>query len=141
MTNQAADEARAHIESLPEPRRTQMRHVHDLIVAALPDADVRMWEYGGPLIGYGTYAYSNSKGPAGSWFAVGLASRASYISLFSMGTRDGGYLVEAIHERFPGTKIGTSCINVTKPERLDDAAVRDLAIETWNQYRDGMRRG
>ena len=138
MTASGRDEARAHIDSLPEPRRSQMQRFHDLLLEALPQADVRMWDYGGPLIGYGTYDYSNSKGPAGEWFSVGLASRKSYISLFSMATDERGYLVEAVHDRFPGTKIGRSCINITKPELIDDAAVRDLATRTWAQFKDGQ---
>ena len=105
-----------------------MRHLHETILSAIPEADVTMWEYGGTLIGYGSYDYSDSRGrPTGRWFSVGLANRKGYISLFSMGQRAGGYLVEAVHDRFPGTKIGRSCLNITHPESIDDDAVRDLA--------------
>jgi hypothetical protein len=135
------DAAIAHIDSLPEPRRSQMRRLHEAIRAAIPDADVSMWEYGGTLIGYGSYDYTDSRGkPKGRWFSVGLANRKDYISLFSMGQRSGGYLIEAIHDRFPGTKIGRSCLNITDPDAIDDAAVRDLARETWDQYKDGFQR-
>jgi len=139
-TDGAAHAAREHIEALPEPRRSQMRHLHEVIVSAIPDADVSMWDYGGPLIAYGTYDYSNSRGPAGRWFSVGLANRKAYISLFSMATRDGGYLLDSAHERFPGTKRGKSCLNIAQPELVDDDAVRDLVRETWAQFRDGFRR-
>lgn len=133
--------AQTHIESLPEPRRSQVQHLHDVITSAIPEADVSMWEYGGTLIGYGSYEYSDSRGrPTGRWFSLGLANRKGYISLFSMGQRAGGYLVEAVHDRFPGTKIGRSCLNITNPEAIDDDAVRDLARETWDQYKDGFRR-
>jgi hypothetical protein len=132
--------AHDHIASLPEPRRSQMRHLHDVILEAIPDADVSMWDYSGPLIGYGSYDYSSSKGPAGRWFSVGLANRKGFISLFSMAGRDGGYLIESIHDRFPGTKIGKSCLNITKPELIADDAVRELARESYAQYKDGFRR-
>jgi Domain of unknown function (DU1801) len=133
--------AQAHIDSLAEPRRSQMQHLHEVIVAAIPEADITMWEYGGTLIGYGSYDYTDSRGrPTGRWFSVGLANRKGYISLFSMGQRAGGYLVEAIHDRFPGTKIGRSCLNITDPASIDDDAVRDLARESYDQYKDGFRR-
>ena len=132
--------AQDHIDAIEEPRRSHMQHLHDVIGLAIPEADVGMWEYGGLLIGYGSYEYSNSRGPAGRWFSVGLASRKAYISLFSMAGRDGGYLVEAVHDRFPGTTIGRSCLNITRPELVDDKAVRDLARESYAQYRDGFRR-
>jgi hypothetical protein len=133
--------AEAYIDSIPEPRRSQIRHLHDVILGALPGIDVTMYEYGGgSLIGYGSYDYSNSRGPAGRWFSVGLANRKSYISLYSMGTRDGGYLVEAVRDRFPGARTGRSCLNITDPASIPDEAVVDLARETWTQYRDGFRR-
>ena len=86
MTEDGRAAAAALIDALDEPRRSQMaRHLHDVILEALPGIDVTMYDYGGPLIGYGSYDYTNSKGPAGRWFSVGLASRNGYISLFSMG--------------------------------------------------------
>jgi Domain of unknown function (DU1801) len=130
--------AEAHIASLPEPRRSQMTRLHRLIVESMPDAPIRMFDYAGPLIGYGIYAYSNSKGPAGDWFAVGLANRKSYISLYSMGGRDGGYLVEQVRDRFPGAKTGRSCLNLRDVDAVPDDAVRDLVTETWTQYRHGQ---
>ena len=57
-----------------------------------------------------------------------------------MGQRAGGYLVEAIHDRFPGTKIGRSCLNITNPASIDDDAVRDLALESYDQYKHGFQR-
>lgn len=135
------DAATAHIDGLPEPRRSQMRRLHEAIRSAIPDADVSMWEYAGPLIGYGSYDYTDSRGkPKGRWFSVGLANRKNYISLYSMGQRAGGYLIEAVHDRFPGTKIGRSCLNIADPDSIDEAAVRDLARESWDQYKDGFRR-
>jgi hypothetical protein len=141
MTDDGRGEALALIESLDEPRRSQMRHLHEVILDALPGIDVSLFDYGGRLIGYGAYDYTDSRGkPTGRWFSVGLANRKGYISLFSMGIADGGYLVEAVHDRFPGTKIGRSCLNITKPELVDDAAVVDLVRTTWDQYKDGFRR-
>lgn len=140
MTDGGADAATSLIDGLDEPRRSQMRHLHEVILGALPGVDVSIWEYGGPLIGYGSYDYSNSKGPAGRWFSVGLANRKAYISLFAMAPRDGRYLVEAVGNRFPGATLGKSCLNIRKPELIDDAAVRDLARESYAYFKDGFKR-
>ena len=94
--------AQAVIDGLPEPRRSQMQHLHEVILDTLPGIDVRVTDYSGSLIGYGWYAYSNSKGPAGEWFTVGIANRKAYISLYAMGTRGDRNLVEAVADRFPG---------------------------------------
>ena len=139
MTTDDRAAALAHIATLDEPRRARMAHLHEVITSAMPDAPIRMFAYSGPLIGYGPYAYSNRAGKAvGDWFAVGLANRKSYISLYSMAVRDGRYLVEASHDRFPGTAIGRSCLNIKDGTTIDDDAVRDLVTETWAQYRDGQ---
>ena len=140
MTDTGTDAAQRHIDGLAEPRRSQMQHLHDLILATEPDMDVRVLDYSGQMIGYGWYAYRNSRGPAGDWFSVGLANRKAFISLYAMASTDGGYLVEAMRDRFPGTKSGRSCINITKPDQVDDDAVRELVRASWAQYKDGFDR-
>lgn len=134
-TRTGTEAAEAWIDSLGEPRRSEVRHLHEVIRAAIPDADVVIVDYSGPIVGYGTYAYSTSKGPAGRWFSVGLANRKAYISLYVMGTDEGGYLAEQAQERLPGTKVGKSCINIRTPALIDDAVVADLARRSWHQFR------
>ena len=133
--------AEALIAALDEPRRSTMRHLHEVILDALPGIDVGVWDYSGTMIGYGAYDYSNSKGPAGRWFSIGIANRKAYVALYAMaGMADGHYLVESMPESFPGMKIGRSCVNLTKPELVDDDTVRFLARESWDQFKDGFHR-
>jgi len=133
--------AEAYLDTLPDPRRGHMRHLHEVILEALPGIDVGIVDYASsPVIGYGWYDYSNSKGPAGRWFSIGIASRKAYISLYSMASGDGGYLVESIVDRFPGATAGRSCLNIKKPELVPDAEVAALARMSWDQYKDGFHR-
>jgi hypothetical protein len=125
-----ADSVQAYIDSLPEPRRGQIARLHAVIAAAVPQLEAKVWDYSGQLIGYGTYHYKGRSGREGDWFLIGLANRKSYISLYSMGVRDGRYLTELYHDRLPGTRIGKSCINITRPGLLDDAVIAELARET-----------
>ena len=118
--------AEAVIEAIDEPRRSQMRHLHEVILDTLPGIDIGVWDYSGKVIGYGSYDYSTSKGPVALYAMAGMA--------------DGHYLVETMADRFPGMKIGRSCVNVTKPELLEDDTVRYLARESWEQYKDGFHR-
>ena len=134
-TRTGTEAAEAWIDSLDEPRRSEVRHLHDVIRSAIPDADVVVMDYTGPIVGYGTYDYSTSKGPAGRWFSVGLASRKGSISLYLMGTDANGYLAEQAQDRLPGTKVGKSCINIRKPAMVDVAVVSDLARRSWDQFK------
>jgi hypothetical protein len=118
-----------YIASLPEDRQAHVRHLHDVLSAAVPDLEAKVWDYSGQLIGYGTYHY-RSKTAEGDWFILGLANRKNYISLHAPAVRDGKYLPEWYLDRLPGVKIGKSCINIMKPELLDDAVLTELARET-----------
>ena len=143
MTDDGRATALAVIDAIDdEPRRSTMRHLHEVILEALPGIDVAVYDYGGEaLIGYGGYDYSNSKGPAGRWFSIGIANRKAYVALYAMaGMADGHYLVESMPEKFPGMKIGRSCVNVTKPDLVEDDTVRYLAQASWEQYKDGFHR-
>lgn len=135
MTRTGTEAAEAWIDALEEPRRSEVRHLHEVIRAAIPDADVVIMDYTGPIVGYGTYDYATSRGPAGRWFSVGLASRKAYISLYLMGTDEGGYLAEQARDRLPGAKVGRSCINIRTPALIDDVVVADLARRSWDQFR------
>jgi hypothetical protein len=141
MSEDGRAAAEAIMEALEEPRRSTMRHLHEVILDALPGIDVGVWEYGGTVIGYGSYEYSTSKGPAGRWFSIGIANRKACVALYAMaGMADGHYLVESMPERFPGMKIGRSCVNLTKPALVDDDTVRLLARASWDDFKDGYRR-
>ena len=129
------DEVLAYIDALPEPRRRDMSHLHDLLVKAVPELDVRLLDYSGRMIGYGSYRYRTKAGKEGDWFVLGLASRKSYISLYANAVRDGKYLPELYQPRLPGTKVGKSCINITKLDRIDDAVIGELARETYEEMK------
>ncbi|MPZ48168.1 MAG: hypothetical protein GEU75_02455 [Dehalococcoidia bacterium] len=131
------DEITTYIDSLEEPRRGQMRRMHEAIVRAAPQIDMKLWDYSGKLIGYGTYHYKN-KTTEGDWFSLGLANRKSYISRYSMGLRDGKHLVEVYAQRLPGVKTGSSCLNITKPEQVSDGLIEELARETYELFKEQL---
>lgn len=124
-----SDEVKDYLAALPDDRRAVVQRFHDLIRAAVPDLDVRVWDYGGGLIGYGTYRYRNTS-TEGEWFALGVGNRKRFVSLYANATKDGGYILEHYVDRLPGVKLQRSCVNITKPELLDDAVITELARET-----------
>ena len=67
-----------------------------------------------------------------------LANRKDYISLYSVAVDDRGYLAEQRAEQeFAGSKSGRSCINIRKPELIDDDAVTRLVRDSaaWAKAR------
>lgn len=119
-----------YLAGLPAERKAVVQRFHDLITSTAPQLDARYWDYGGGLIGYGTYHYRTKSGLEGDWFAIGVGNRKGYVSLYSNAARDGSYLVEHYAPELPGTKLGKSCINVYKPELIADDVIRRLVAET-----------
>lgn len=123
-----------YLAGLPEDRRGVVERFHRVIREVAPQLEVRMWDYGGGLIGYGVHHYRTKTGLQGDWFALGVGNRKGYVSIYSTAARDGTYLIEHYAAELPGTKLGKSCINVYQPELLDDAVISRLTAETVNYF-------
>lgn len=114
------------LATIPEPRQAAMRHYHQLIVKAAPQLTV---EVAGAMIGYGPYHYKYESGREGDTYIVMLANRKAYISLYVLAVKNGMYLAETYASQLAGTNVGKSCINIKKPEVLDDTVVAKLVAE------------
>jgi hypothetical protein len=111
-----------YIERLAEPRRSEIRALHELIRRTVPQLEPTM-EFG--MLGYGKYHYKYPSGREGDWMLVAVASNKNYISLYvTAAAPDGGYLAERYREQLPKASIGKSCIRF---KRLGDVDQEVLA--------------
>lgn len=116
-----------HIAELAEPRRGEIRRIHDLIRKTVPELDPYM-ESG--MIGYGRFHYRYASGREGDTCLIGLASNKRYISLYVVAEDgNGGYLAEAYRDRLPKTDIGKSCVRFKRVEDLDLGVVAEMIRE------------
>ena len=116
----------AYLDSLDEPRASDMRALDAMIRDAAPDWD-RFVE--GRIIGYGSFHYRYASGREGDTARLGLASNKRYISLYVNCTKDGAYLAETYVDRIPGASVGKSCVRFKRLDDLDREALRDLLTE------------
>ena len=113
-----------YIERLEEPRRSDIRAVHDIIRREAPQLEPHI---ASGMLAYGRYQYKGkSKGAEGEWFHIGLASNKRYISLYVMAADGSGYLAESYKERLPKADIGRSCVRFKRLSDLDSGALREL---------------
>ncbi|MGH9804389.1 MAG: DUF1801 domain-containing protein [Candidatus Acidiferrales bacterium] len=114
---------REYIESLLEPRRSELRELHRLITRTAPKLKPKMW---GVMIGigYGSYHYRYATGREGDWPVIGLSSRKNYISFYGCLTDGKQYIAEKYKKQLPKANIGRSCIRF---KRLADVDLRVLA--------------
>lgn len=113
-----------YIDNLEEPRRSEIRQLHELIRSAAPQLEPHI---ASGMLAYGHYHYRYASGREGDWFPVGLASRKQYISLYITAAEPGqGYLAEAYRERLPKADIGKSCVRIKRLSDVDLAVLADL---------------
>lgn len=116
-----------YIDRLEEPRRTEIRRLHELIRRTAPTLEPHL---ASGMLAYGPYQY-RGKSSSGTWFRIGLASHKRYISLYVMAEDmvTGGYLAESYKDRLPRADIGKSCIRFKRAEDLDQATLAQLIHE------------
>ncbi|HET9137999.1 DUF1801 domain-containing protein [Actinophytocola sp.] len=105
-----------YLDALPEPRRTDLRALHELIREAVPDLAPTM-RFGMP--GYGAYHYRYASGREGDSAIISFASNKNYISLYVAAVVADGYLAETYRPRLPKASIGKSCIRFKRLADLD----------------------
>jgi uncharacterized protein YdhG (YjbR/CyaY superfamily) len=110
-----------YIARLDEPRRSEIRALHELIRRTVPEFEPTM-EFGMP--GYGRYHYRYPSGREGDSAVVGLASNKNYISLYVQASTPEGYVAESYTDRLPKASIGKACIRF---KRLSDVDTDVLA--------------
>ena len=113
----------AYLEALEEPRRSDVRALHELIRATAPGLESRI---ASGMLAYGRYTYHYASGRSGEWFPIGLASNKRYISLYVTASDGERYLAEAFRERLPKADIGKSCVRFKRLADLDREALVEL---------------
>jgi hypothetical protein len=126
MANEAGSVA-DYIESVPEPRRTAIEAVRDVILANLPDGYAEGIQYG--MIGYFVPLERFPATYNGQPLAyIGLANQKNYMSLYLMGVY--GDAESDFRERFAATgkklDMGKSCLRF---RTLDDLPLDVIADE------------
>jgi hypothetical protein len=115
-----------YIDTLEEPRRGEIRALHELIRETVPDLEPHV---SSGMLGYGPFHYRYASGREGDASLLALSSRKRYISLYVLCTTDGGYLAEQYAGRLPKANIGKSCVRFKRMADVDRDALRELVAE------------
>jgi len=115
-----------YIDALEEPRRGEIRALHDLIRETVPELESQV---GSDMLAYGPFHYRYASGREGDASLISLSSRKNYISLYVLCTTDDGYLAEQYTERLPKADVGKSCVRFKRAADVDLGVVRELIAE------------
>lgn len=123
--NKTKKDISAHIDSLPEELRQDIKHLDKVISEIMVGHSRVLWEgalWGGTqqeIIGYGDYTINLSRGKKSEWFMVGLAIQKNYISIYVNAVEDRQYVAEKYRSKLGKVKVGKSSISFKHLDDLD----------------------
>ena len=138
----ALDEQINHyLESIPEPKQTDMRRLHGTILKANPGC--KLWLLDGkdqsgkvvsnPSIGYGTLNKIYADGKTKEFYQTGISANSTGLSVYIMGIDDKKYLQEKYAHALGKASVTGYCIKFK--------ALKDIDLEILKKaIRDGMER-
>ena len=114
----ARKQIKEHIATLPEPKRSEMQQLHDMILALMPSC--KLWFLDGkdekgktvsnPNIGYGSQITQYANGKTREFYQIGISANTTGISVYIIGLADKKYLVQTYGKKLGKASITGYCI-------------------------------
>jgi len=109
----------SYITSHPEPKRSEMETLHQLILQVAPES--QLWYEDGlnsegkkvcnPNIGYGLRTLKYANGKTRDFFKLSISANTTGISVYLIGLEDKKYLAETFGATIGKAKVTGYCIN------------------------------
>jgi hypothetical protein len=122
----ARDQAKSYIDSQPEPKRSEMRELHERILKALPGC--KLWFTDGkdekgkvvanPNIGYGSHTIKYADGTK-EFYRIGLSANTTGISVYVLGLEDKTYLSKTFGKTIGKASVTGYCIKFKTLANVD----------------------
>jgi hypothetical protein len=119
-----------YITSQPEPKRTDMQELHNIILQIMPAC--KLWFLDGkdsenktvsnPNIGYGSYTIKYADGTTREFYQIGMSANKTGISVYILGIKDKTYLAQTYGKKLGKASVSGYCIKFK--------ALKDVNTET-----------
>ena len=116
-----------HIAAQPEPKRSDMQELHDIILGMMPDC--KLWFLDGkdergrtvsnPNIGYGVQTTKYADGKIKEFYQIGISANTSGISVYIMGIKDKKHLAEKYGKKIGQASVTGYCIKFRTLRNID----------------------
>ncbi len=131
-----------YIDSQPEPKRADIKSLHQRILQALPKC--KLWFLDGkddkgkivsnPNVGYGLQTIKYADGKTKEFYQIGLSANTTGISVYIMGLEDKKYLPETYGKTIGKASVTGYCIKFKSLKDINieilEAAIRDGVKQT-----------
>ena len=111
-------EIKAYIGAQPEPKRSEMQQLHQMILALMPAC--RLWFLDGkdekgkivsnPNVGYGSQIIKYADGKIKEFYQIGLSANTTGISVYILGISDKKYLAQRFGKELGKASVTGYCI-------------------------------
>ena len=136
------EQAKKYIDSLTEPKRSDIELLHNHILQLLPKC--KLWFLDGkddkgkivsnPNIGYGLQTIKYTDGKTKEFYQIGISANTTGISVYIMGIEDKKYLPETYGKTIGKASVTGYCIKFKTPKDINidilEAAIRDGVEQT-----------
>jgi hypothetical protein len=112
------EQIKKYIASQPEPKRSDMQALHQLILQTLPAC--RLWFLDGknsenktvsnPNIGYGLHTIKYADGKSREFYQIGMSANKTGISVYIIGIKDKTYLARTYGKKLGSATVSGYCI-------------------------------
>lgn len=130
------EQIKQYIASQPEPKRSEMQELHDLVLGVKPKC--KLWFLDGknsegkvvsnPDIGFGSRPHKYADGTISEFYQIGISPNKSGISVYIMGIEDRKYLPDTYGKDIGKATVTGYCIKfkTLKDVNIDvlEAAIR-----------------
>ena len=133
-----------HIADQPEPKRSDMRALHRIILQVMPAC--RLWFLDGknnenktvsnPNIGYGFRTIKYADGKTREFYQIGVSANTTGISVYILGIEDKKYLAQTYGKKLGKASVSGYCVKFKTLKDIDidvlEAAIR-YGVEAENE--------
>lgn len=130
------EQIEGYIASHPEPKRNEMRALHNLVLRVMPSG--KLWFLDGknskdqtvsnPNIGYGSHTIKYANGTTREFYQIGLSANKTGISVYILGIKDKTHLARTYGKKLGKAVVSGYCIRFKTIKDIDidilEAAIR-----------------
>ena len=145
ITMNVEEQINEYIASHAEPKRSDMKALHSMILDAMPGC--KLWFLDGkdeknkvvsnPNIGYGLQTIKYTDGKTREFYLIGLSANKTGISVYILGIDDKKYLSKTYGEKIGKASVTGYCI---KFRALKDISIRVLEAAVRERYEVEQRK-
>lgn len=128
-----------YIESLVQPKQTDLRKLYSFIKNTLPQSNLSFLDgrdktgkvVTNPNIGFGECVLNYADGSSRAFYKIGISATSKGLSIYIMGLADKNLLRNKLEDKLGKATITSYCISFKKLEDINQALLKEVLLELY----------